>query len=133
MVFITHCLKNARLDLFGLLICVGLTWGLPGFARADAPVAEISLLKLERDADSVLLTATVKFELPAAVQDALLKGIPLFFLAEADILRERWYWSLQCATAHAPGLSALNPPLALEHCLRSDYQRRLGDGPESKL
>ena len=93
MAFITHCLKNARLDLLGLLVCVGLAWGVPGFAWADAPATEISLLKLEREGDSVLLTATVKFELPAVVQDALLKGIPLFFVAEADILRERWYWS----------------------------------------
>ena len=93
MAFITHCLKNARLDLLGLLVCVGLAWGVPGFAWADAPGTEISLLKLEREGDSVLLTATVKFELPAVVQDALLKGIPLFFVAETDILRERWYWS----------------------------------------
>ena len=93
MAFTTHCLKNARLDLLGLLVCVGLAWGVPGVARADAPATEISLLKLEREGDSVLLTATVKFELPAVVQDALLKGIPLFFVAEADILRERWYWS----------------------------------------
>ena len=93
MAFITHCLKNVRLDLLGLLVCVGLAWGVPGFAWADAPATEISLLKLEREGDSVLLTATVKFELPAVVQDALLKGIPLFFVAEADILRERWYWS----------------------------------------
>jgi hypothetical protein len=93
MAFITHCLKNARLDLLGLLVCAGLAWGAPGVARADAPTTEISLLKLDREGDSVLLTATVKFELPAVVQDALLKGIPLFFVAEADILRERWYWS----------------------------------------
>ena len=31
-------------------------------------------------------------EIPSAVEDALLKGIPMVFLAEADILRERWYW-----------------------------------------
>lgn len=93
MAFITHCLKNTRFDLIGLLICVSLAWAMPGFARADAPVTEISLLKLEREGDTVLLTATVKFELPAVVQDALSKGVPLYFIAEADILRERWYWS----------------------------------------
>ena len=93
MAFITHCLKNVRFDLIGLLVCIGFVWGMPGVARADAPVAEISLLKLEREADSVLLTATVKFELPSVVQDALLKGVPLFFVAEADILQDRWYWS----------------------------------------
>ena len=90
--FITHCLRNARLDLIGLLACACLVWGYPASARAEAPVTEISLLKFERAGDDVLLTASVKFELPAAVQDALLKGVALIFVAEADVLRERWYW-----------------------------------------
>lgn len=90
--FITHCLRNARLDLIGLLACACLVWGSPGTARAEAPATEISLLRLERAGDAVLLTATVKFELPAAVQDALLKGVAIIFVAEADVYRERWYW-----------------------------------------
>jgi hypothetical protein len=90
--FITHCLRNARLDLIGLLACACLVWASPGTARAEAPATEISLLKFERASDAVLLTATLKFELPAAVQDALLKGVAIIFVAEADVLRERWYW-----------------------------------------
>lgn len=90
--FITHCLRNARLDLIGLLACACLVCALPGTARAEAPATEISLLKFERASDAVLLTATLKFELPAAVQDALLKGVAIIFVAEADVLRERWYW-----------------------------------------
>jgi len=90
--FITHCLRNARLDLIGLLACACLVWGAPGTARAEAPATEISLLRLERAGDAVLLTASVKFELPAAVQDALLKGVAIIFVAEADVYRERWYW-----------------------------------------
>lgn len=54
----------------------------------DAP-----LLKVERQDDEVWLSAQVQFELPSAVEDALQKGVPLFFVAEADILRERWYWA----------------------------------------
>jgi len=90
--FITHCLRNVRLDLIGLLACACLVWAPPGTARAEAPATEISLLKFERASDAVLLTATLKFELPAAVQDALLKGVAIIFVAEADVLRERWYW-----------------------------------------
>ncbi|WP_296498149.1 DUF4390 domain-containing protein [Rhodoferax sp.] len=85
-------MKNARLDLIGLLACACLVWAHPGAARAEAPATEISLLKFERASDAVLLTATLKFELPAAVQDALLKGVAIIFVAEADVLRERWYW-----------------------------------------
>ena len=92
MAFITHCLRNTRLDLIGLLACVCLFWGVPGPARAEAPVSEITLLRFERAGDAVLLSASVKFELPTAVEDALLKGVPLIFVAEAEVFRERWYW-----------------------------------------
>ena len=50
-------------------------------------------MRVERSEGDVLLSAQVQFELPAAVEDALQRGVPLFFVAEADILRERWYWS----------------------------------------
>ena len=90
--FITHYLRNARLDLIGLLACACLVWGSPASVRAETSATEISLLKFERAGDEVLLNAAVKFELPAAVQDALLKGVAVIFVAEADVLRERWYW-----------------------------------------
>jgi hypothetical protein len=40
----------------------------------------------------VLLSAYVKFDLPGVVEDALLKGIPMFFVADAVLYRDRWYW-----------------------------------------
>lgn len=62
-----------------------------GLAQAQT-ATEISQLKVERADDEILVTAQVQFELPSAVEDALQKGVPLYFVAEADILRERWYW-----------------------------------------
>jgi hypothetical protein len=50
------------------------------------------MLRLERSGEDVLLTASVKFELPMAVEDALLKGVAMIFVAEADVFRDRWYW-----------------------------------------
>jgi len=90
--FITHCWRRARADLSVLLGCA-LFWGLqlaPVQAQTVAPEAEP--LQLSRSGDGVELAATVRFELPAAVEDALLKGVPLIFVAEAEIYRERWYW-----------------------------------------
>lgn len=91
--FITHCLKSARLDLIGLLVLACLAWSHGTPVRAEAPVTEISTFRLEREGEAILLTANVKFELSAAVQDALLKGVPMVFVAEADTFRERWYWT----------------------------------------
>ncbi|MCM2253697.1 MAG: DUF4390 domain-containing protein, partial [Ramlibacter sp.] len=42
--------------------------------------------------EGVLLSANVTFELPAVIDDALDKGIPMFFVAEATLFRDRWYW-----------------------------------------
>lgn len=90
--FISHCWRRARFDFAVLLCCASLFWGLPQLARAETVAAEVSLLQIERSAEGYLLTATVGFELPTAVEDALLKGVPVIFVAEAVISRERWYW-----------------------------------------
>lgn len=93
MASITHCLKNTRFDLIALLLGACLVWAGCGLARAEAPTTEISIFRTERDGDAVLLTAGVKFELSAAVQEALFKGVPMVFVAEVDLFRERWYWT----------------------------------------
>ena len=61
-------------------------------AWAQVTPAEVTQLQVERSDEGVLLSAAVRFELPQAVDDALAKGIPMFFVAEATILRDRWYW-----------------------------------------
>ena len=55
--------------------------------------AELTQFSVERADDGVFLSAIVRFDLPAVVEDALLKGIPMFFVAEADIYLSRWYWT----------------------------------------
>ena len=99
-VFITHSLKKATADngrrlghaaarwLLGACFCVLLAW-VPGLASAT----EITQLRVERGEDGVHLSALVRFDLPPVVEDALLKGIPMFFVVEADIYRDRWYWT----------------------------------------
>jgi len=64
--------------------------GLP--AAAQGPQAEITQLGLERSEEGVLLTANVVFEVPPIIDDALAKGIPMFFVAEAVLFRDRWFW-----------------------------------------
>jgi hypothetical protein len=90
--FITHYLKKNRLDLWVLLVLTSLVCLIPGAVRADVSAAEISVFKAERAGEAILLTAAVKFELPAAVEEALMKGVAIIFVAEVDVYRERWYW-----------------------------------------
>jgi hypothetical protein len=93
MVFITHCSKNQRPSWLAWLCALALWAGSAGFVRAETAVAETPELKIERIDDGLWLSTSLKFELPAVVEDALLKGIPIYFVAEADVLRERWYWT----------------------------------------
>jgi hypothetical protein len=71
-----------------LLLCLAALW--PLAARADTP--DVSEFEIGRSDEGVLLSFAVKFELPHNVEDALLRGVPLYFVAEADIYRDRWYW-----------------------------------------
>lgn len=88
--FITHCWRRARADLSALLVCA-LCWaGLP--LQAQPARVEVVQLEVQRNGEAVELGATLRFELPAIVQDALLKGVPVIFVEEAEVFRERWYW-----------------------------------------
>ena len=88
MVFITRCSKSQRSSWLACLLAAVL-WALAaGSVRAEAAPE----LTLERVDDGLWLSTSLKFELPAVVEEALLKGIPIYFVASADVLRERWYW-----------------------------------------
>lgn len=76
------CLARSAQCLLAWVLLVGL-----------APAAELSALRTERSDEGIYLTANVQFELPPVVEDALLKGIPLIFVVEAEIYRDRWYWT----------------------------------------
>lgn len=76
--------------LLALLLLAGLT-GLPVARAADVGV-ELTQLSTERSEDGLELSFATRFELPRAVEDALHKGVPIYFIAEAALWRSRWYW-----------------------------------------
>ena len=55
--------------------------------------AELTQLSTERAEDGVYMSAVFQFELPGVVEDALAKGIPIFFVAEVEVYQNRWYWT----------------------------------------
>lgn len=48
--------------------------------------------QLQRSDQALLLSARLAVSLSPSIEDALTKGLPLFFVWQADVLRERWYW-----------------------------------------
>lgn len=87
--FSTPCCKNdwLRRCLRLVLACL---W-LAGATASAQSVTEITQLRIERSDEEWQLSTQLQFEIPAAVEDALLKGIPMVFVVTADVLRERWY------------------------------------------
>lgn len=75
-----------------LMLALVLLWPVVTLVRAQTPVT-LTELRAERAKDGLYLSAQLKFDLAPTVEDALYKGIPVYFVAEADIVRARWYWS----------------------------------------
>ncbi|MBX9818688.1 MAG: DUF4390 domain-containing protein [Burkholderiaceae bacterium] len=73
--------------------------------------AEIVSFELERGNEELSLTAQLQFELSATVEEALLKGIPMVFVAETELLRERWYWYDKSVASSARHLRLAFQPL----------------------
>ena len=74
--------------LIGLLSCCFL-WLNPVHAQSSVQLGEV---QLERGDDGIYLSTSLDFELPSGLEDALNHGLPLTFVLQAEVLRERWYW-----------------------------------------
>jgi hypothetical protein len=61
-------------------------------SSAQADGVELTQIATRRADDGLELSFTTRFELGRAADDALHKGVPLYFVAEAALLRNRWYW-----------------------------------------
>jgi len=116
--FFTHCWKSVRPDRGGRLAGCGGVWvllfllgGLLPLAHAETSPLEITQLRVERADDGVFLTAQIRLDLPAPVEDALHRGLALFFVAEAELLRDRWYWYDRKVTGAAKYLRLAYQPL----------------------
>jgi len=68
-----------------------LAGAIPPLAAAPENM-ELTALDVTRDEDGVYLSYAVEFELSHAVEDALNRSVPLYFVAEVQIYRDRWYW-----------------------------------------
>jgi hypothetical protein len=87
-----RCLRSAPASLIKAWVVAAFVILLAPALRAQG-VGELTSFALERGTDDLTLSAAIQFELPVQVEEALFKGIPMVFLAETSLLRERWYWS----------------------------------------
>ncbi|MBA4176693.1 MAG: DUF4390 domain-containing protein [Leptothrix sp. (in: Bacteria)] len=80
-----------RLGVLGLslVLVLGALLAAPA-ARAHG--VELGALQVQRADGALTLDFTVRVNLPRAVEEALQRGVPLYFVAEARLLHDRWYW-----------------------------------------
>lgn len=89
MVSSTVSLKNT-LDRLRCLLCL---WALIlaplSVAGAEIEIANPQLLTGE---EGYILSADFSFELGPRLEEAVTKGVSLYFVADFELMRSRWYW-----------------------------------------
>lgn len=68
-----------------------LAWSAPGAAADRIAVADANLAPAP-EGDGIALYAQFDFELPRVLEDAVNRGISLYFVVDFEMFRSRWYW-----------------------------------------
>ena len=84
----TRCCRSLEGLAALLLLSIGLAVSPPAAAdRIDAKKATLDVVE-----GSYVLEADFEVELTLPLEDALNKGVPLYFTFEFELIRPRWYW-----------------------------------------
>jgi len=84
---------DARRVLAAAFLAVACFVGLMGAApAAHAQGVELPSITAKRQDGGVVLDFVANLTLSRAVEDALRRGVPVYFVAEAIVKKPRWYW-----------------------------------------
>jgi hypothetical protein len=61
-------------------------------ARADERIGVIAAALESSAGGGAVLNATFEFEMPQVLEEAVQKGIAIYFSIEFELYRKRWYW-----------------------------------------
>jgi Domain of unknown function (DUF4390) len=76
----------------GLALLLSVVLSLLAAPAARAEGIELASLQVDQREGALVLDFSVRITLSAAVEDALRRGVPVYFAAQADLYRNRWYW-----------------------------------------
>src|SRR5450631_3078633 len=87
-VFFTRCSRKYRrlLALFACALSLFISAG------AHAEGVDVRNAALVAGEEGYFLEADFEIVLNPTLEDALNKGVPLYFLLEFEVIRPRWYW-----------------------------------------
>lgn len=112
-------LRNLVLLWVALLLLLEPAWG-------AEPV--VQQLALQRQGEGLLLSARLDLEASPPVQDALLRGVPLYFVWQADVYRSRWYWTDKRVASAVRTLRLAYQPLTRRWRLSLSNETGAGSG-----
>ncbi|MBZ8142397.1 hypothetical protein CLD22_21155 [Rubrivivax gelatinosus] len=78
--------------LQGLGLWMLLGWLAVGAALVRAQGVDLTQLQVGRNEGALTLEFAARVTLPKAVEDAMMRGVPVYFVAQATLRRDRWYW-----------------------------------------
>lgn len=78
--------------VLGLALALLMALSLLQPLAAHASPLELTSLVALRSEEGLQVSFNAKVDLPRPVEDALLKGVPLYFVAEVEVYSPRWYW-----------------------------------------
>jgi hypothetical protein len=76
----------------GLALALSVVLSLLAAPAARAEGIELASLQVARNEGAVVVDFSVRINLSRAVEDALARGVPIYFVAQAELYRNRWYW-----------------------------------------
>jgi Domain of unknown function (DUF4390) len=106
-------LRLAAVLWFALAVCLTAA----GQARADS--IAVQRASLQSDGNGWALDARFDFELNSSLEDAVNRGIPLYFTTDFELSRPRWYWFDEQPVSVSQSIRLSFQPLTREYRVSS--------------
>lgn len=115
-----------------MCVLIGLLWLAALCAPARALEPEILRSSLQRNPEGLMLSVRLGPVITPSVEAALLKGVPMYFSWQADVYRDRWYWTDKRVSSAVRTLRVAYQPLSRRWRLSWSYGGQIdpeGTGP----
>ncbi|MEA3117351.1 MAG: hypothetical protein QOI13_621 [Paraburkholderia sp.] len=101
------------------VLWIGLALCLAAAAPAHADTIAVQRASLQADGAGWILDARFDFELNSSLEDAVNRGIPLYFTTDFELTRPRWYWFDEQPVSVSQTLRLSFQPLTREYRVSS--------------
>jgi hypothetical protein len=119
--------SRAKRACAGLLVAAFLAFASHS-VRADSVPLNAAEVRVEDD--QVLLNVDFAFSLNSTLEEALQRGIPLYFLLEVEVQRPRWYWFDEKVLTHTTQYRVSYLPLTRQYRVASGLLSQTVDSLE---